>query len=552
MRRLPALLWLMHRQWWNGLRSHAGRSETAVAVIVGILGGVFSLGLAGGLGVIAHAALRSRSPETLEIGLSVVFWTVALLGVVIPVLFGLSQRELPIERLLVFPVTHGELYRLSLAASSAGGVHLLWYPTLVAVTVIAVAVDRVAAAPWLVLTGLYSLCLLAWCHTALQLVQLVLRGRRARELVVLVGLVLVVTVSLVPAYLDSQGSLGEKSWELVPQRVSSIIGRVAAVAPPGIVTAGARSAVDGRRDGVAWAALGIALWTAAGAATGSRLLIRSVAGGGRAGARSLPVAAAGGAARWPIVDRLPWLEPQVAALASRELRYLLRSTVGRFNIVIMPVFTAVMGMLAVDKVGRDVLGLDAVNLAFLGIMVYASMFSSNFLFNAYAWEGPGVRGYFLAPVPARRVVLGKNLGVWIYNLLLGLECMAVLILVVGAPSGSAVASGGLAFVASVVAFTTVGNFVSPAFPVARSISKISSSPSQTGVVVSFGMLLVSSLLVGGLVVVGSLADAAWLQPMLLLLLVAVNAAAYTVFLTPAARLLESRRESLVEALDATR
>jgi hypothetical protein len=88
--------------------------------------------------------------------------------------------------------------------------------------------------------------------------------------------------------------------------------------------------------------------------------------------------------------------------------------------------------------------------------------------------------------------------------------------------------------------------------VARSISKISSSPSQTGVVVSFGMLLVSSLLVGGLVVVGSLADAAWLQPMLLLLLVAVNVAAYTVFLTPAARLLESRRESLVEALDATR
>jgi hypothetical protein len=102
----------------------------------------------------------------------------------------------------------------------------------------------------------------------------------------------------------------------------------------------------------------------------------------------------------------------------------------------------------------------------------------------------------------------------------------------------------------VLGSTIAGNFVSPALPVARDISKIGSSPSQIGVLVSFGVLLANVILIGGLVVMAELAPSPWVQPLLLMILVGLEAAAYRILLGPAARLLEERRESVVETVQA--
>lgn len=67
------------------------------------------------------------------------------------------------------------------------------------------------------------------------------------------------------------------------------------------------------------------------------------------------------------------------------------------------------------------------NLVFLGIMVYASIFSNNFIYNAYAWEGPGVRSYFINPVIAQQVVFGKNVGLWMYNLIIQIAVYRMLL-----------------------------------------------------------------------------------------------------------------------------
>ncbi len=62
------------------------------------------------------------------------------------------------------------------------------------------------------------------------------------------------------------------------------------------------------------------------------------------------------------------------------------------------------------------------------------------------------------------------------------------------------------------------------------------------------VLLVNAALIGGLLAIAALLGAVWLFPVLLGILLAAVITAYRVFLRPAARLLQQRRESLAEAV----
>jgi hypothetical protein len=216
----------------------------------------------------------------------------------------------------------------------------------------------------------------------------------------------------------------------------------------------------------------------------------------------------------------------------------------------MPVFIVVMALLVARDLDQVFLGLDRASLVFVGLMIYASMFSNNFLFNAYAWEGAGVQSFFLSPVGPERIVLGKNVGVWIYNLILGVEGAIVFVLVSGMPPATALVGGCLAFVASVLSATIVGNFLSPVMPVPRDPSSITNSPSQLAVLATFGVLIGNALLIGGAVAIPALLGARWMGPLLLVVVIFGEVALYVGMLRPAGRLLNSRRESLIEALQA--
>ena len=105
-------------------------------------------------------------------------------------------------------------------------------------------------------------------------------------------------------------------------------------------------------------------------------------------------------------------------------------------------------------------------------------------------------------------------------------------------------------VALVLLATIVGNFLSPVMPVPRDISSVTNSPSQTAVLATFGVLIGNALLIGGFMAIPAFLGVKWLGPLLLTMLVAVEVVLYTVMLRPAGRLLDSRRESLIEALQA--
>ena len=553
MDRLKILIWLKFKLWRNGLRSGARATDTAVSVIVTLLGGVVSLALAAGLGAVTYLALRDVESDVHTVGLLVVFWFLAFLAVVVPIFFGIGQPAVPVGRLSVFPLSTVGLYRISLAASITNSSHVFWYPILVAVSFTAIVINGVPSVPWLAVVIALSLCLIVWCNTLLLAIQRILSGRNIREVAVLVGLALLVTVSMIPALLESQDIEPDASWFQLPDGVETVAKTAASIFPPSIASSAVVAGLEGEKGGVLVGLMWLGLWTAAGMTLGYLVLSRSLLGGRMPSGGRLTGSKAEGNRGGSLftVDHLSWIPVESRAIAAKELKYLLRSTVGKFNIVIMPIFVIVMALVVARDLTAPILGLDRSSLVFVGVMVYASMFSNNFLYNAFAWDGAGVRSYFINPVAPDGVILGKNVGLWLYNVVLAFECVISYCIVAGVPSPPIVLSGFIAFAASLVSSTIAGNFVSASMPVARDISKITNSPSQTGVLASFGMLLVNALLIGGLMAIPALLGVAWLGPVLLAVFLAAVITAYRVFLHPAARLLLQRREALIEAVQTS-
>ena len=556
MRQLSALIWLRSRIWWHGLRSRASAADTAVAVILALIAAILSAALAFALSVISHVGLKDGTHEAVHMALMITLWMLGFLAVVMPLFFGAGQPQVPLRRLLVFPLSRWNLYRVSLFASFASGLNLFWYPILAAITIVAIVLDGAPAVYWLVVVTLFAMCLVIWCNTVLTIVQWILRKRNVRELAALVGLVIVVIVSMVPAMFQEQVEERGGEWfgELVPKSVTSTVSRVASVFPPSMAVRALEQAVLGEPGtGAAWL-LWLALWAVGGVAIGYVIVRRYLLEGEQAtqarSAATAPAAPAAGGVRWWSVERLTVFPAEVQAVAAKELRYLVRSTTGKFNIAIMPIFVVIMALIVARDLDHSFLGLDRASLVFVGLMIYASMFANNFFLNAYAWEGAGVQSFFLSPVDPAKIVLGKNLGVWIYDFLLGAEGVIAFCLISGVPPAPALIGGCLAFVASVGTATLVGNFLSPIMPVARDISSINSSPSQTAVLANFGVLIVSVLVIGASITIPALLGVKWLGPLLVALLIVAEIVLYSMMLRPAGRLLHARRESLVEALQA--
>jgi hypothetical protein len=342
-----------------------------------------------------------------------------------------------------------------------------------------------------------------------------------------------------------------KEWfgELVPESWVLTVSRAATAFPPSIAVDGLETSVLGRRGAATTPLLWLFLWAAGGVAIGYGIVRRSLLGGEQAGrVSSTAVLRREGTIPLFSAERLTVFPAEVQAVAAKEMRYLLRSTSGKFNLVIMPIFVVVMALVVARDLDHSFLGLDRASLIFVGLMIYSSMFSNNFLFNAYAWERAGVQSYFLSPVLPERVVLGKNLGVWLYNLILGTEAVVVFSFMAGIPRAEVLIGGCLAFVASIGSATFVGNLLSPALPVPRDMASISNSPSQTAVLATFGVLVLNALLIGSSVSIPAILGAAWFGPILLALLIVAEIVAYGLMLPRFGHLLDSRREAIIEAL----
>jgi len=554
--RILAIIGLRIRLTLRRTRGAAGLADRIMGAVIALLGAAVSLGLAAGFGFLVHLTLETGDFAGIRNTYAIALYTFAFFALVLPYIGGSLDQGLDVSPLRMFPIRRARLYVIQMAAGLGGAEHLLYYPALAAVFVVGVVPGGAIAAGAAILL-LVVLTFVVWSNAAVLLLVTVMRGRRLREILILVAFVALVAVSMGPSLFSSQG--GEIDRESI-LRITAALGpvlRVARLLPPSLAAEGLARLNLGETAGALPTLLWLLLWNGAGIGLGLYIFDRHFLGD-RSAARPRRRRSDAGAAddRAGLLSfdsrALRFLPDGIRAVAAKDFRYLLRSVAGKFNLLMLPLIVILAAVVVSDSVQQPRLGIDPERILLFGLLIYCTLFSNNFLNNAYAWEGVGVQNYFMLPASPRQVIAGKNLAVWLYNAILFVICMVVWGLLVRVPDIGTLVEAGLVYGISVLAFTTIGNVVSIYFPVWRNIASVTNTPSQIAIVFSLVAVAAIAALVALFLLLPSLLGLNYLLPLSLALLLALQIGLYWLVLQFAAGLLHERRQKLTETLRAGR
>lgn len=543
-------------------RSMRGKSRV-VNMLSGLalwaVGGLVCIGLAAGFGAMTLALIGADDPRRLGIGFTLVFYTCAFFAFVLPLLRGAMAEGFDASPFLVFPISRPRLYLITLGACLGSSEHLLYLPTLAVVAAIALLATGMNPILGLTLVLLLLVFFIAWSNLVTLFMVSVMRTRRIREIVGIVGFLALIGLSVTPALID-QASGGPETFLPVAKEILQPLAWVFVASPPSLA-AGGLAGLAGAAGGMPlalWSLLGLLAWDALGLGLGYYIFANHHLGerSPRSRRRSRPakaVARTEGSDLLSFDNRLfRWLPDEVRAVAAKDLHYLLRSLVGRFNLFMAPAFVALLSIFVGDLIDKPMFGLEPDRLVLFGMLFYAVLFSTNFVNNALAWETGGIAAYYMAPVSLQRVMAGKNLAVFLYNGLLYFLMIVAWSILQGVPDASTLLSTLLMYAAAILFFTSWGNVVSVLFPLQRDMSRMVSSPSQVATLLSIVCLALSLLLIGPFLSIPILLGWTWLQPLAMLVLLAGLSGIHLVSLNMTARLLDERRERILEALKSAR
>jgi hypothetical protein len=527
------------------------------AVLSYLLGGALALGLAVAFGAMTYFAGRDGDARSIRVVYLVVFYTASFFALAMPIFTGAMNPGFDAASLRIFPISRRRLYAITFGASALNAEQLFNYPALTTVILIGLLLSG-SGLPIALAGGLlFLLFLVAWGNTIALFMMGLMRNRRAREVTGIAVFGLLIVLAITPALLE--GDSGRIDLESRPwvEPVVRAISQVGGVLPP---TLAAEALASSHRESGSsgWPAmLGLLLWNVAGIMAGYRIFATHVMGDGgmrRTIAPRTDVSSPmGESAAWRRSfssdhAALAFIPAEVRAVAAKEIRYLLRSAVGKFNLVMMPV----LALIAVFIFGRDlrtpVMGLVPEELVLFGLLLYATLLSNNFTNNAFGWERRGMQTYFFMPVDSRRIIAGKNLGVWTYNcILLGIT-LVTWSLFKGIPGPGTLLSAVIFYASCVLAFTSAGNVVSVLFPVGRDMSSLKNTPSQVAILLSLLFIVLIGAVNGLFLFIPLLLDMPALRPLSLIVLLAFLAGVYNMTLRLASRLMAARKEKLIEAV----
>lgn len=498
-----AVIWVRSRLLINTLRLKTSGWERLAAALT-LLGGLLLSGLVAVAigGILWSTSERGDSLEDMRFGLMACFWTCVFFGVLMPLLLSTGASGIDTTRLKMFPLSKGKLAFISWASAFLGPDHIFYYPALATGFVVAWILTGGLSPTEILTFALVPLIIVTWSSGLVAMVQGVLRHRRGKEIAGLVGVSLLVTFSMLPALFTQNFDHDDKAVrDEARSGVQETLGpwiQMADLTPPNLAANAIADSASGLTPYPAYALGGLLLWLVCGAVLAYALFARSLeqTGTGSNGPAQGSKASVSPNA-FDLTRLLPFLPQEVVAVTSKELRYLMRSTVGRFNLLMLPVLCALLSnIFKIDTEGIVIMGISPDELSIYALLMYALLFTNNFVSNAAGWEGAGFKVYLLAPVSIERILLGKNLGVWVYSSLLYAEVMIFWIVFQGFPSWSVILSASLLFSGAIILFTTAGNFASLLFPIPRDISSMKSQPSQAAVFIS----LLTVLSLGGVAV----------------------------------------------------
>jgi ABC-2 type transport system permease protein len=392
----------------------------------------------------------------------------------------------------------------------------------------------------LMLFVLYLLLNAAWGRAGLHLVLNVLQGKRSAEAIGGFFVAVLLVCSFIPPvdtrWLRDFGTAGLNAFDLaIIENAARALGRV----PTGFFGRGLELLAAGRVLPAAILGAGMAVFAAAGYAVAYRLLLafhrRSGRGGGsRPGADQNPFAnTLTRQATLVVRERLDlWRNPKARLLASAPflLAILFRVTSGR----------DLVAFFAGPKADAWILG----SLCLYGAIVMGSTFSQNM----FGYDGQALAVFLAAPMRLDEVLRAKNRVHAVAAALMGLALCAFYVAYFRSARPVDIACA-LAAVATVIpVLLLAGNFLSLYFPVKFHASmkrrdRIPFAASMIGVAAaSVGSApFVLALRAPGL-------GASWISALVIVASGAVAWATYRALLPLALRLLDARRELVLQAV----
>jgi hypothetical protein len=368
-------------------------------------------------------------------------------------LLGAMGRSFDLDRLLRYPLRPASVYAGNILASFVEPVCLMTLPTLLAVTIGAFMRSGLVAGVATLAAGvLVTLITAALLQLLLALLDELLRREWVRYVALslfsltFIGLQIGVQ-GVSRGLLERMTRTGVTAEDLIGYAASA----VAAVPTAGWPAAVATGALDGSPWRVVLGFLGSLAVLGLLVAPGTALMRFTARAGESAGGGP----ARGGPAKGSFALAIPGLPAPVALLLTREIRYSLKSPQRLVSLILTPL---VLVFLALTR-GNRVMGQPAFAILLLGSTIATAAITQ------FAYDGPGVRSFFLLPCLPRDVLLAKNLeflGRVALQLTLVFTPLALMTHAGWTSLGTAVLMGAAAVVFSCAA---LGTYVSIRWPV---------------------------------------------------------------------------------------
>ncbi len=510
-----------------------------------------SLGLAVATAVIAGILLGNDSVEAVFV-VRILLVSHAFVAILFTIMVHSGGVRIPIDMLLFYPIDRGRLRLVALLGSALDFSGLIWWPSLLSIGA-AACFYRPRRTPLMFIgVALLGATYIAVTYSVGLATGLLLARRRLREAGAVVGIALLTAASLLPLWLDSHDQNGSAPLS------ASVAGAVGLalidLTPPG---ACARFLAGGVAE-AKWLFV-LAGWLCVSLLSARRLFAAALAVGqvgepSRVGSRRRR-----GTLLRGLVDRFSLSRRPELAIAWMQWRYLLRSGLGRLSIALGPLLVAVIVIVARRGMAKwtssemplIMTAAPALDILFAGFMYWTSLLLQSHFYNSFAWDGAGLRVLLLSPVSARRILAGKNLGVFLFQILLGALTCIVFAVIVGFPGLSGMAAGWLILAANSVLLSATGNLLSIQWPIRRDMGSMKNNTSFVSGLLGMFILAASTAillvcLVGGRLLLGRF----FLLP--LICWTATVVAVYLLSLRPLGAYLWGRRENLLGIIGTER
>jgi ABC-2 type transport system permease protein len=248
-------------------------------------------------------------------------------------------------------------------------------------------------------------------------------------------------------------------------------------------------------------------------------------------------------------DLLGFLAPPVAAILTKEFKYLVRNGFVLISLLMPPLLVLLFSSQFAGKHPSVIHTRITSDSFFPGMMGYLILMLMTPAYNCFAYEGKGIRNYYTAPVRFRDVLLAKNL-LYVTILIFEIALSTIMLSIrIGLPSSPVLAATILALVFAVAGQLAIADWVSLSFP--RKL-EYGSMRGQRGSGVSIWIAFGVQILLAGVCTVilftARWTGNPWLPAEAFAALAAASVGGYFAALDALSDVAEKRKEVLIETL----